>query len=88
MSWLFQNWTWVVVAVGGFFMIAHHMGGHRMSRSMAHDGYLPNDDDAGPVTPVDPVTRQMLPADAAISTVFQGRAYYFENREHRDAFPS
>ena len=34
----------------------------------------------------DPVSRQALPADAPVSSVHQGHAYYFESRENRDEF--
>ena len=88
MQWLTQNWIWIAVAVGGFyFMTRMHRGG--MGRSMGHsyqrayDG--PADRGAGPTTVFDPVSRRAVAA-GGISSIYHGRAYYFENRENRDAF--
>lgn len=35
----------------------------------------------------DPVSRHVVvPSNKSISSVYQGRAYYFESRENRDSF--
>lgn len=40
-----------------------------------------------PQAAFDPVSRRAVTVGGApVSTVFQGRAYYFESRENRDAF--
>lgn len=40
-------------------------------------------------TAFDPVSRRSVaPGGTTISAVYQGRAYYFESRENRDAFES
>lgn len=40
-------------------------------------------------TAFDPVSRRAVPPGGLpVSTVYQGRAYYFENRQNRDAFES
>ncbi|MBI2737108.1 MAG: YHS domain-containing protein [Rhodospirillales bacterium] len=42
----------------------------------------------GPGTVRDPVTLGVLLDSAVASAVYQGRTYYFESRENRDAFES
>ncbi|MDE3022918.1 MAG: DUF2933 domain-containing protein [Pseudomonadota bacterium] len=37
---------------------------------------------------IDPVSQHLLPTDTFISSIYHNRAYYFENRENRDAFES
>lgn len=40
-----------------------------------------------PQIPFDPVSRRILATGSTtISSVYEGRAYYFENRQNRDAF--
>lgn len=69
------------------------MGGCGMGHSTG-DSHGSSDDGgpaargAGSGRAFDPVNRHALPAGAAISAVHQGRAYYFESRENRDAFES
>lgn len=95
MNWIGQNWIWVVVlAVGLMFLMrrrAHHRGfGHSMSHHHRHgDGY----DGSSPAQGMDgdgsrdPVSGgAIVPGGSAISAVFRGRAYYFENAENRAAF--
>jgi len=88
MEWLSQNWIWIAVAIGAFYLMSRmHRGG--MGRSMGR-GYGRADDDsrgggAGPTTVFDPVSRRAVAA-GGVSTVYHARAYYFENRENRDAF--
>lgn len=92
MEWLSQNWLWIVIALGFFyFMTRMHGGSHGMGRSMGHryggrdDG--PSGRRVGPDVAVDPVSRRAVTTSgAAISSVYHGRAYYFESREDRDAF--
>ncbi len=100
MNWLTQNWIWIAVAVGGFFLLTrmHRMGGmggmggcgggHGAS---GHGGSTTTPDASGsdPGTTIDAVSGHALPADGtAASTVFRGQAYYFESRGNRDAFES
>lgn len=90
MTWLSHNWIWILVAIGFFyFMIRMHgMGhgmGHSMGRSYGRD--LPTNRRADFTTAFDPVSRRpVATGGSAISVVYRGRAYYFGNREDRDAF--
>lgn len=93
MAWLTQNWIWIVVAVGFFyFMTRMHGGGQGIGRSMSYRYRDRNDAPPGDRgTPsdiaIDPVSRRSVSTTGAtVSTVYHGRAYYFENREDRDAF--
>lgn len=99
MDWLAQNWIWIAVAIGGFFLFTRMgvggcgMGGCGMGGSTGNSrGSGSNGDSAGHgagrEAVFDPVNRHALPASAAISSVYQGRAYYFESRENRGAFES
>lgn len=93
MQWLSQNWIWIAVAIAGIYFMTrmHGMGrgmGHSMGRGYASDGDgPPADRETGSNTAFDPVSRRAVAAGgSAISAVYHGRAYYFENREDRDAF--
>ncbi|HUZ73791.1 MAG TPA: YHS domain-containing protein [Stellaceae bacterium] len=102
MDWLSQNWIWIPLAIGGFFVVSRMGmggcgigGGCGMGSSMGNSHGSGSGSDGQPVKQetssgpaVDPVSRQALLADAAISSVYQGRAYYFESRENRDTFES
>lgn len=92
MNWLSQNWIWIALAVGGFFLFTRiGVGGCGMGRSTgtghgSSDDGAPAERGAGSGTVFDPVNRHALPAGAVISSVYRGRAYHFESRENRDAF--
>lgn len=97
MDWLSQNWVWIALTVGGFFLFTRMgvggcgMGGCGMGGSMGSNrgsagNGPPIDQGAGPRNAFDPVSRHPLPVGAAISSMYRGRAYYFESRENRDAF--
>jgi YHS domain-containing protein len=95
MEWLSQNWLWIALAVGGFFLFTRlgGMGGcgmsHSGSRRRDQSGAANAPPAVGnhPGTLFDPVSRRAFPAgDMPFSTVYRGRAYYFESRENRDAF--
>lgn len=94
MDWLSQNWIWLPLVAGGAFLMMRIGGsccgmGQSMSQSQGNGnsagGAGPG---AGPTTTFDPVSGHPLPAGGTISTVYQGRAYYFESRENRDTFES
>ena len=98
MNWLTQNWIWVAVAVGGFFLMTrmHGMGGMGGcgggQGENGHGGSPTTSSDASgsdPGTTIDAVSGHALsPGGTAASSVFHGHAYYFESRENRDAFES
>ena len=98
MDWLSQNWIWIALAVGAFFLMSRmhgmgSMGGCGTGRS-ARDNHPADTEDNVPPAPgnrpgslFDPVSgRAFAAGNAPISTVYRGRAYYFESRDDRDAF--
>lgn len=95
MDWLSQNWSWIALAVGGMFLVTRMGGslgggccgmGRSMNQNQGSGDSSPPARGTGPGTAFDPVSRSALPAGAVISTVYEGRAYYFESRENRDTF--
>lgn len=102
MEWFSQNWIWVALGIGALFFMTR-MGGCGMGHSASHrhengngDGrHQGGSEEAPPASGnrpgnlFDPVSRHGFAAGMTpISTVYGGRAYYFENRENRDAFES
>ncbi len=98
MDFLSQNWIWLVIAIGGYLLLARMgIGGCGMGHSHGH-GHAGSDsgatDDksngrgAASESLFDPVSRRSVPAGSTVSSVYQGRAYYFEDRANRDAFES
>lgn len=98
MTWLAQNWIWIVLAVGVFLLMRRagcgmgHMGGggghaHGGGHEPSGGAYPPTLERHEARAAVDPVSRRELPAGGSpVSAVYRGRAYYFENRENREAF--
>lgn len=93
MDWFTQNWIWIALAVGGFFLVTRMGGmggcGMRHSTGQSHGGgdRPPANDSAGSGTAFDPISRRAVtPGGTAASAVYHGRAYYFESRANRDAF--
>ncbi len=95
MPWLAQNWIWIALVVGAFFLVT------RMGRvggcGMGHSGHRHRADSTSKDIPpaandrisslFDPVSGRPITAGSApFSTVYRGRGYYFESRENRDAF--
>lgn len=72
----------LIMCAFGFCMMGKGMGGQQSGGNSAAGQGM------GPGAAIDPVTRRVLSDDAAASAVYQGRVYYFESRENRDAFES
>lgn len=90
MSWLSQNWIWIVLGVGVIFFMTR-MGGCGMGRSMRHNhgsgqDVPPSDTGSSPRMALDPVSKRPIVGGTSISSVYRDRAYYFETRENREAF--
>lgn len=89
MNWLSQNWIWLVLIVGFVLVVSRRggmagcgMGGYRRPRG---ESASPPESRGGG-TAFDPVSRHAVTAGGAISSIYHGRAYYFESRENREAF--
>lgn len=92
MQWLTQNWIWIALGVGALFLMTRmgcgvgSSGGRHHSHDSGRDD-TPAASDSSPNSHVDPVSgRPVTRTGTPVSTVFHGHAYYFENRQNRDAF--
>ena len=96
MEWLGQNWIWIALAVGAFFFMRRmggcdmgHATGHRHSAIQGQDDGHPHQSHDSPATSFDPVSQRAVTAGGTvISSLYRGRAFYFESRENRDLFES
>jgi YHS domain-containing protein len=105
MSWLAQNWVWVVlgVAIAWFAFRGRlgHAGGHSgLLGGMGHGGHASHGaahgDHGGqpdtrsaasaPEAAVDPVSGEAVRTAQALTSVYQGKIYYFASKENRDRF--
>lgn len=97
MDWLSQNWVWIVVGIIAviWFMRRGGMAGCGMGH--AHHGGGQSETDSGvPPSPrkdgdsvrtfIDPVSGKGVETQHAITSYYQGQAYYFENPETRQRF--
>jgi YHS domain-containing protein len=83
MEWLAQNWFWIVLALGVFLLMQR--GG--MGCGMAGNRRQPHEHsshEGGP--PRDPVNGHPVDATHALTTIFDGRTYYFESEQSRAEF--
>lgn len=94
MGWLLQNWIWVALGIGAFFMMrrggfGHYAGGHA---GHGHGAYgAQSTRSARPNTPgttLDPVNGDPVRTDKALTTLYQGTIYYFASSKNRDRFES
>lgn len=117
MSWLAQNWVWVVVGVAiAWFALRGRLGGlgghGRGAHSGGHGGGLlgglghgghgganvgPGHGGDGvqrdslpaasaPEAAVDPVGGEAVRTAQALTSVYQGKVYFFASKENRDRF--
>ena len=101
MNWFAQNWLWILIGLGAlwFFGFAGHRRnrfshhGYGASRESDQDypyrGDHPSDASQHPGQPglaIDPVTRKDVATERALTSIYQGRIYYFETAESRQTF--
>lgn len=106
MTWISQNWIWIVVGIAlawflmrrGMGVHGGHMGGDGaggLLGGMGHGGHGESRGSEPPqATPgvnapeaaVDPVGGQAIRTANAVTSVYQGRIYYFASKENRDRF--
>jgi len=82
-------------SVGGIGGFEHGSGGfgHDGLGHHGHHGHRGQDDEDGtrraspqPIEAVDPVSNSAIPTAGAITSVYQGKAYYFASKENRGRF--
>lgn len=93
MEWLTQNWIWIVLVVGVFFMMRRGgmgcgVGGHRSHHGGHSEGHGDGHSDGAPrlESAIDAVSGQAVGVEKALTSVYRGRTYYFATRENRDTF--
>lgn len=90
MEWLTQNWIWLLVLGGAFFMMRRGGMGCGMAGHSSHTEHNVQGSDPSPradtAAPTDPVSGQAVDQGTAVSSVYRGRIYYFASRESRDCF--
>ena len=87
MAWLGQNWIYILLIIGVIFMMRRGcmgcgLGGGRHR----HDGHGESEHHPESVSNTDPVNGQVVGPQTAVTSVYQGRTYYFASRENRDRF--
>lgn len=87
MTWLGQNWIYILLVIGVLFMMRrcgmscgsgvgkHHHGGDGEGVSQPESA-----------SNIDPISGQAVDPQTAVTSAYQGRIYYFASRENRDRF--
>lgn len=90
MQWIAQNWLWILLVVGFFFMMRR--GGCGMGGGMKSydhhggDSQHGTDENKSATTAIDPVNRASLDIAGALTSVYHGKIYYFGSAENRAIF--
>lgn len=84
MNWLAQNWLWIVLGV--VVLAVLNRGTRYRRQSLGHPcndiPEVPEPADRA----VDPVTNKTISTAGAVTSLYQGRVYYFESAENRQRF--
>ncbi|MDP3745211.1 MAG: YHS domain-containing protein [Methylotenera sp.] len=87
MAWLEQNWISVLLVIGVIFLMRR--GGMGCGSGTRRHNHADNSE--GVAQPqsesnIDPVGGDAVDPKTALTSVYQGRTYYFASRENRDRF--
>jgi len=96
MGWLTQNWLWVALAIGvGFYFLRGGLSGHAGGHGglLGHGGHGGQPQSRAPSAPanapeaaIDPVGGEAVRTGEALTSVYQGKIYYFATKDNRDRF--
>lgn len=94
MNFLSQNWWWILLLIGVFLFLGRRGHGGFGGFGHGHPGHGGGSSDhrdhsqrpADPTIATDPVTHKDVPTTQAVTSVYQGRIYYFESPENRQRF--
>lgn len=90
MDWFSQNWVWLLAALGlGIYFFRGGMGG--LAGGMGHSGHAAAGEASGggadaPDAAVDPVGGDAVRTAQALTSLYQGKIYYFASKENRERF--
>lgn len=90
MDWITHNWVWVIFVISVLLMMRR--GG--MSCGMGHDrsgadsGQNSQKENGHIAEHLDPVNGISVDPENCLSSVYQGRIYYFSSKENREQFES
>lgn len=87
MAWLGQNWISILLVIGVIFMMRG--GGMGCGPSAGIHHHSKNSESVPQPkseSNIDPIDGQPVDTQAAVTSVYQGRIYYFASRENRDRF--
>ena len=89
MGWLSQNWIWLALGLGALFMMrrgrfGHYAGGHAGHGRGAQPARSATSNTRD--VSIDPVNGEPVRTDKALTSLYQGKIYYFASKENRDRF--
>ena len=89
MNWLAQNWVWVLIGVAVAWFLLRG-GGHSRGHGGGFGGLLGGSGGPPaanvPEAAIDPVSGEAVRTAQALTSVYQGKIYYFASKENRDRF--
>ncbi len=86
MEWLRQNWVFVLLVVGAILWMRRGGMGCGYGGGHSHGGHGAGGHQPEAGSNIDPVSGQAVDPQTAVTSVYQGRTYYFATRENRDRF--
>lgn len=84
MNWIVQNWPWIIVGVVVLVLVNRGTRYRRSALGYPADGASEPSEQAE--TARDPVTNNPVATAGAVTSVYQGRIYYFESADTRRRF--
>ena len=85
MEWLGQNWIFLLLVIGVFYMM-RRMGCGPSAGRHRHSGHEETISQPAAEATMDPVSEQSVDTQTALTSVYLGNTYYFASRENRDHF--